>query len=509
MATIKDTGATNALNEDEYINKLYDQMHEKQKNLLADTYQENTAAQDAAQQEVQQQTQANLQRTDVEAQKAQQGYQPADVSSGVNQQAALTMGNQKRQNTSTLRNAQAEADAEIERRRLLLGEQYATAIEKARADNDMLRAEQLYTEAKARDEQIRALKTEAGQMLAAKGDNSLLMSLLNGGAVDSAPVGSTWDEVLKYEDSINKIYDSANKSARLQAESETAAILSQLRANQEQKKKETDKALTDTYVKALQQGKNASETMNAYGMGSGNKAQAQLARAMGTTEDLTALRGAQANADANILQQIASAIQDKNTSITGTATQNERDRAQELFDAAKAEEQALIDTQRTVGKALAEQGDYSLLAKLYGLTQEEYNLLQGINQNAGGDGGYSYYKQPTKKEEVITPPAGALITSATDFNNPNLEEMKAVARASQATRTDEIAAGNVFNAAMNALPQYALSNTYTQAAIDSLGKSEQNNATNLAGDGVVNALKKIIEKLPGTTTNRSKGKTGF
>lgn len=398
MASIKETGATNALNEDEYINKLYDQMHEKQKNLLADAYQENTAAQDTAQQEVQKQTQENLQRTDVEAQKTQQGYQPANVSGGVNQQAALTMSNQKRQNVSTLRDAQAEADAEIERRRLLLGEQYATAIEKAKADNDMLRAEQLYAEAKARDEQIRALKTEAGQMLAEKGDNSLLMSLLGGGTLDTGAAGSTWDEVLKYEDSINKIYDSANESARLQAESETAAILSQLRANQEKQKKETDKALTDTYVKALQQGKSANETQNAYGLGSGNRAQAQLARAMGTTEDLTALRGAQANADASVLQQIASAIQDKNATVTNTAAQNERDRAQERFDAAKAEEQALVDTQRTVGKTLAEQGDFSLLAKLYGLTQEELNLLQGI-QNNGGD--YSYGGTPQPKKEPI------------------------------------------------------------------------------------------------------------
>ena len=508
MANIKDTGATNALNEDEYINKLYDQMHEKQKNLLADAYAENTAAQDAAQQEVQKQTQENLQRTDVEAQKAQQGYQPANVSSGVNQQAALTMSNQKRQNTSTLRDAQAEADAEIERRRLLLGEQYATAIEKARADNDMLRAEQLYAEAKARDEQIRALKTEAGQMLAAKGDNSLLMSLLNGGAVDSAPVGSTWDEVLKYEDSINKIYDSANESARLQAESETAAILSQLRANQEQKKKETDKALTDTYVKALQQGKNANEVQNAYGMGSGNKAQANLARAMGTTEDLTALRGVQANADANILQQIASAIQDKNTSITGTATQNERDRAQELFDAAKAEEQALIDTQRTVGKTLAQQGDYSLLSKLYGLTQEESDLLQGIKRNSGGDGGYTY--TGGGKGDVAVKPV--TYGDAGD-GSPNTVQAPNMSGVGLEAPTAQTFWPSLYNAAVDYLalnqPGQAVAELNKGNQVDAVTSAAPKATTTSTNKSTNATVNKIIKILEDATSKSSKVNTGF
>ena len=54
------------------------------------------------------------------------------------------MDNQQKKNVTTMKTVQSEADAEIERQRKLLGEQYAAAIKKAQADNDMLRAQQLY-----------------------------------------------------------------------------------------------------------------------------------------------------------------------------------------------------------------------------------------------------------------------------------------------------------------------------------------------------------------------------
>lgn len=411
MATIKDTAATNALNEEDYINKLYDQMQDRQKQLLVDAYSENTVALDTAQQEVQKQTDTNLERTDVEAQKTQQGYKPANVSNGINQQTALAMGNQQRKNVSTLRDAQAEADAEIERRRLLLGQQYAKAIEQARADNDMLRAEQLYKEAQDRDAQIRALQTEAGQLLAAQGDNSVLEALLDGGSIDTSATGETWSDALKNEGTINQIYDSANESAQLQAEATTEAILSQIRDQQEQQKKESDRKLTETYVNALRQGKNYDEVQGAYGLGSGNKAQARLARALGTTEDMTALRGVQTGANAAALQKIAAAIQDRNAKVTDAVSDNELKRIQALYDAAENEEQALIDTQRTVGKTLAEQGDFSVLGKLYGLTQDQIDRLQGTGayapveepeqetNNTGSSGENSGYEKLLEEEE--------------------------------------------------------------------------------------------------------------
>lgn len=393
MANLFNTAATNSLNEEDYINKLYDTNRDREKQLLADAFGSNTKALDTEKQNVQQQTQENLQRTDVEAQRVQQGYNPTNVSAGVAQQAALSMANQQRKNTGTLRDVQADADAEIERQRKLLGDQYASAIKQAQAENDMLRAQQLYQEARAKDEQFRQLRTEAGKLLAKKGDMSVLNSLMN---AISAPesTGQTWNEVLKHEASINQIYDSSNEAERAKAESATAAILSQLQAQRDQNTRDTDRKLTDTYVKALREGKNADEYQTARGMGTGNRAQARLARELGTTEDLTALRGVQMGTDAAVGQKVAEAIRNQNSAVTSAVTANERKRAEALLEAAKNEEQALIDQQKVVGQQLAGQNDYSVLGKLYGLNQDQIDRLQGTGRYApapvysyGGYGG--------------------------------------------------------------------------------------------------------------------------
>jgi hypothetical protein len=85
---------------------------------------------------------------------------------------------------------------------------------------------------------------------------------------------------------------------------------------------------------------------------------------------------------------VAEAIRNRNSAVTGAVTANERKRAEALLEAAKNEEQALIDQQKVVGQQLAGQNDYSVLGKLYGLTQDQINRLQGIS---GGDSGYSGY----------------------------------------------------------------------------------------------------------------------
>ena len=54
-------------NAEEYINKLYDHTQDKQKQLLTDAYTGHTEALDTQKQNVQQQTDEYLQRTDVEA----------------------------------------------------------------------------------------------------------------------------------------------------------------------------------------------------------------------------------------------------------------------------------------------------------------------------------------------------------------------------------------------------------------------------------------------------------
>ena len=382
MADMKTTGATSALNEDQYINKLYDNMINKQKDQLAADQNAAAGDLDALNESVQQQVNTNLGRSDVEMQKAQQTYKPPNVSPGAQQQIALAMDNQKKRNTTSIRTEQEEADAEIERQRQLMGQQYAAAIQKAHADNDMLRAQQLYEAAKREDEQLNALKLEAGKRLSAVGDNSITNSLLAGNNAVRDTTSETWADVLKNEESINKIYDSAIESAKLEAQMERDEALSKIQAAQAAEKASTDKNLNQAYVNALQNSKNYNEVQTAYGLGSGNMAQQQLARTLGLAGTLTDIRNVLADNTAGRGQQQFEVNQGFRDRFADAVANQEKNRANALFDAAEAEEQNLIAMQKSLGSTLAAQNDYSVLGKLYGLTQDQIDRLQGTGKYA-------------------------------------------------------------------------------------------------------------------------------
>ena len=76
------------------------------------------------------------------------------LNSGAIGQAALAMNNQTQSDLSTLGAAQAAAQAEIERQRTLLGQQYQMAINEAKANNDYERANALYQEAVRQQEML-------------------------------------------------------------------------------------------------------------------------------------------------------------------------------------------------------------------------------------------------------------------------------------------------------------------------------------------------------------------
>lgn len=286
-------------NAEDYINKLYDNAQDKQKQLLTDAFSKGTEAIDTQKQEVQKQTDTNLERTDVEAQKIQQGYKLENVSDMAMQQAALTMENQQKKNTQMLRAEQQNAEAELERLRKLYADQYSAAIKKAQADNDMARAQQLYEAAKAKESELRAFSSQMGTL-----DNQAL---------------------------IDKIYESAIESGKQDLEMDLQGKLSELYAQQEAQRRDTDKELTETYVDALKNKKNFNEVQNAYGLGSGNMAQAQLARDTGLTQDLTELRRVQTLADAMIGRQQVGAEKSYADAVANLAGTNEQKRVEALY----------------------------------------------------------------------------------------------------------------------------------------------------------------------------------
>ncbi|MGM9587405.1 MAG: hypothetical protein ACI3VA_07970 [Candidatus Limivicinus sp.] len=169
------------VNDEEYINKMYDSNLESQKQTLQQGYDQNVSNLDAEKQANQRQTDTNLNRTYVESQKAQQGYNEVmnayGLTSGAQAQARLARDNQLQSDLTTLRTAQQTADAEIERQRSLLAKEYASAIAKAQADNDLQRAQVLYEAAKSDEDRLLQLQKEAGELMATKNDYSILGQL--------------------------------------------------------------------------------------------------------------------------------------------------------------------------------------------------------------------------------------------------------------------------------------------------------------------------------------------
>lgn len=53
------------------------------------------------------------------------------------------------------------------------------------------------------------------------------------------------------------------------------------------------------------------------------------------------------------------------------------DRAQQLYEAAQLEEERLTEYKKAAGNLLATKGDYSILAELYGLTEDQVKALGG------------------------------------------------------------------------------------------------------------------------------------
>lgn len=389
MASLKDTSALKALNENEYINKLYDAAGSSQKKMLTDHYSQNVGALDTAKQIVQQQTDTNVGRTNVEAQKAAGEYKNGmgqNMSAGANAQAALSQDVNRQRNVTDLQQKQSAADIEIERRRKLLADQYSAAIKQAQADNDMVRAQQLYDAAKKEDAQLMALKQQAAQLMAAKGDNTIMDSLLQPGAAAVGGTqeqdGATWSEVTRNEESINKIYDAQLEAQRQAQISDYLKAVSDLEARQQQTQRQTDKKLNDAYVDSLRKAKNYAEVQNAYGQGSGTAAQAQLAQDAEMLRALTDIRGVQADTVAQEQMQGIEAGAAYREALEKANSETEAKRAAALLDAAEKEEATLLENQQLAGNQYAKENNYSVLGALYGLTQDQIDRLQGTGRYA-------------------------------------------------------------------------------------------------------------------------------
>jgi hypothetical protein len=224
--------------------------------------------------------------------------------------------------------------------------------------------------------------------MASKEDTSIRDSLLAGEMPTADFTGDTWEQVLKNEAELNAIYDNKLLAEKLGLQMENEEKLSDLEAKRKQEAAKTDKDLTQAYVDALKKAKNYAEVQTAYGQGSGTAAQAKIAQDTELQKVLTDLRGVQMGTDADIgMKGFDLGKTYRQTLADKTASIN-KERAEKLFEAAEKEEDTLYETQLQIGQELAKKGDYSVLGKLYGLTDAQIAALT-LKKSSGGGGSKS------------------------------------------------------------------------------------------------------------------------
>lgn len=196
------------------------------------------------------------------------------------------------------------------------------------------------------------------------------------------------------KDYINKMYDSALETQKSQLEQGHQQAMSDLDAQKQAAQKQTDANLTRTYVEAAKAQKNYNEVRNAYGLTSGAMAQARLAQDNQLQADLTALRAQQQSVDAEAERQRNLLSQQYTAAIRKAQAENDLKKAEALYAEAKDADAQLLQKQKEAAALMAGKGDYSLYAKLYGLTPEQLQKLQGGGSGSyASGGGQNYYDQ--------------------------------------------------------------------------------------------------------------------
>ncbi len=165
----------------ENLEQIYDAQLKNQKSQLTQNYQQALSDIDASKETAAKQLDQNLNTTALESQRAQKNYNEVQnaygLTSGARAQARLAQDNQLQADLTALRTAHATADAERERNRTLLGQQYSAAIAQAQAENDIAKAQALYAEAKEADQKLTAQQESAAALMAQVGDFSLYKTL--------------------------------------------------------------------------------------------------------------------------------------------------------------------------------------------------------------------------------------------------------------------------------------------------------------------------------------------
>ena len=204
--------------QEDYIRQMYEANLAANKSQLESDYNQNLSDLGAEESKLgqiyyEQQRQAQAQ-SDRNRQTFQEYANARGLNSGTGGQAELANQNQLSSNLNTLRQSEAEKRAEVERQRVLLGQQYQNAIQKAQAENDLAKAKALYEEAVRVDEAI----SSASQ---ADADRAMqIFNMLNNTALSAAGAYASQGDMSLYQkllagDSTKELEDLYDKAQQI------------------------------------------------------------------------------------------------------------------------------------------------------------------------------------------------------------------------------------------------------------------------------------------------------
>lgn len=195
---------------------------------------------------------------------------------------------------------------------------------------------------------------------------------------------------------INDMYDASLESQKQLLQGNYETDVSNLDAEKEKSAREHEEDLSRAYVEAYKNAKNFSEVQNAYGLSSGAMGQAQLAQGNQLQANMTELRAAQEQIDAEIERQRSILAKEYAAAIAKAQADNDFQRAQALYEQAQKEEERMLQLKMAAGELMAGVGDYSILQQLYGLSDSQVQALKDYYfPESSGGGYYSSKKKDT------------------------------------------------------------------------------------------------------------------
>lgn len=178
------------------------------------------------------------------------------------------------------------------------------------------------------------------------------------------------------DDLIRQMYENNLASTKTQLETDYNAALGDLDSQKAANQQAAAKAVTATKTEADRAAVAGAEYAAASGLSSGARAQARMARDNQLASDLTAIRTAQMDADAEIERKRGLLAQDYAAAISKAQADNDLALAEALYKEAQNAEDSLRADQRAAADLLAKAGDFTRYGQLYGLTDEEVASLR-------------------------------------------------------------------------------------------------------------------------------------